>query len=125
MTRAALKNAEERLRGAILAGDVEALDALLSDRIIIVRPDGQVVQKEDDLDLYRSGRQRVMRYEPSKPLIELHGDDIGVVVLQVSIAGEMDTVPFAGSFRVTRTYAREHDAWRIVCEHASSAGHAR
>lgn len=120
MTRAAIKNAEERLRQAILTGRVDALDGLLSERVIYVGPEGSVSRKEDDLALYRSGTQKVTRYDPSEMQIELIGDDIGVVVLRVDLAGQMGTRPFAGAFRFTRTYVREHDTWRIACAHASA-----
>jgi len=119
MTRAALKNAEERLRQAILTSDVHALEGLLGERVIFVGPEGSVLRREDDLALYRSGAQTITRYDPSEMTIELHGDHIGVVVLRVDLAGQRGTRPFAGAFRFTRTYVREHEAWRIACAQAS------
>ena len=104
MTRAAIKNAEERLRQAILTSDADALDGLLSERVICVGPDAQ----------------KVTRYDPSEMKIELHGDDVGVVVVRVDLTGEIGAQPFAGAFRFTRTYVRERDAWRIACAHASA-----
>ena len=122
MTRAALKNAEERLREAILASDVDALDALLSDELVLVSAEGHVLHKEDDLELYRSGRMRVTRYDPSELAIVLHGADVGVVVVRVQVAGELSQKPFASTFRFSRTYVREDSRWRIACSHASACG---
>lgn len=120
MTRAALKNAEERLRQAVLTSNVDALDGLLSESVIFVGPDGTVLNKEDDLALYRSGTQTLTRYDPSEMQIELHGDDVGVVVLRVDLSGQRGARTFAGAFRFTRTYVREGHAWRIACAQASA-----
>ena len=119
MTRAAIKNAEERLRQAILTNDVDALDGLLGERVIFVGPEGSVLRKEDDLALYRSGAQKITRYDPSEMTIELLGEDLAVVLLRVDLAGQRGAEPFAGAFRFTRTYMREHHAWRIACAQAS------
>jgi len=124
VTRAALKNAEERLRSATLAGDLPELDTLLSDRVVIVGPDGGVIEKDDHLELHRSGRQRISHYDCTELRIELVGDHVGVVAVRVRIAGDRERAPFAGSFRFTRTYAREAETWRIVSMHASPCGEA-
>jgi len=119
MTRAALKNAEERLREAILASDVDALDGLLSDALVFVSADGHVLHKGDDLELYRSGRMCVTRYDPSELAVVLHGADVGVVVVRVEVSGELSGRPFSSAFRFSRTYVREENRWRIACSHAS------
>ena len=76
MTRAAIKNAEERLREAILTNDAAALDSLLGEHGIYVRPDGRVLLKEDEVRRHRPGAQKITRYDPSEMKIVLHGDDV-------------------------------------------------
>jgi hypothetical protein len=44
--------AERRLQKAQLAGDVEALDTLLDDRLLAVGPDGSTFTKADDLEIH-------------------------------------------------------------------------
>lgn len=46
---------EEKLRNAMINGDVENLDKLISDELSFVSPFGQIVTKEDDIDTHRSG----------------------------------------------------------------------
>ncbi len=116
MTRAAIKYAEGRLRAAVLAGDVDALDALLSDAVVICAPDGQVLRKEGDVDAYRTGLLAVARYDVSEMTIELHGTTAAVVVLRLELGGKRNGGPFAGVFRAARTWVRE-DA------HAHAHGH--
>ena len=56
-----IHQAEERLRAAMLTGDVSELDALIDDRLVFIGPDGGAYTKEDDLELHRSGAERVTR----------------------------------------------------------------
>jgi ketosteroid isomerase-like protein len=118
VTRAAIKHAEERLRAAVLAGDVAALDALLHDAVVFVGADGSVLRKEDDLALYRSSAQRVSRYDVRELVVELHGP-VAVACVRVEVAGDVGGAPFEGAYRYTRTYVQEDGAWRIVAAHAS------
>lgn len=54
---------EERLRQALLKSDVAELDALVDDRLLFVGPDGAVYSENDDLELHRSGAERIARLE--------------------------------------------------------------
>jgi len=51
--RAEIEPYEAALRAAILANDVDALDALLDDDLIFTIPSGQVISKHDDLSAHR------------------------------------------------------------------------
>ena len=46
--RTAIEPSEIALRAAMLASDVEALDALLDDDLVFTVPTGQVISKEED-----------------------------------------------------------------------------
>ncbi len=123
MTRAAIKYAEGRLRGAVLAGDVNALEGLLTDAVVFCAPDGEVLGKADDLEAYRSGALVIARYDVSEMTIELHGTTAAVVALRLELGGTRNGEPFAGAFRAVRTWMREDahghgtsDApWRLGC----------
>ncbi|NOU31402.1 MAG: nuclear transport factor 2 family protein [Polyangiaceae bacterium] len=107
MTRAAIKYAEGRLREAVLAGDVDALDVLSTDAVFFCAPDGEVLRKEDDLEAYRSGALVIARYDVSEMVIELHGTTAAVVVLRLELGGKRNGEPFAAVFRAVRTWVRE------------------
>lgn len=114
MTRAAIKHAEERLRRAMLDADVDALDDLIHDGLLFLGPTGALARKDEDLENYRSGRQRMTAIEPRDLVIELHGDDVGVVTVTTALAGTFDGGAFRGTCRYLRTWRREHESWRIV-----------
>ena len=46
---------EERLREAMLIGDVNSLDNLINDNLIFVNHFGQILTKEADIEAHRSG----------------------------------------------------------------------
>lgn len=115
MTRAAIKHAEEALRTAMLAGDVDALDQLLDDDLLFVAPNGDLARKEDDLENYRSKAQSIDSHVPRDLTIALHGEDIAIVSVVVDLAGQFRGQAFAGTFRYTRTWRRAaHGTWRII-----------
>ena len=58
-TTDSLLAADRHLQAAQLAADADALDALIDDRLIFTGPDGRLYSKQDDLDLQRSGQQRL------------------------------------------------------------------
>ncbi len=115
MTRAAIKHGEQRLRGAMLASDVEELDGLLDDALVFSTPDGKLLRKEDDLEVHRSGAQKLTRLDPRELVIELHGADIGIASALVDLAGIVDGEPASGTYRYVRTWRRDEDgAWRVI-----------
>ena len=115
MTRAAIKHGEERLRAAMLAGDVAALDELLDDTVLFVAPDGALVRKDDDLELHRSGAQKLTKLSPRELAIELYGHDVAIASALVDLEGTLRGQPFAGTYRYVRTWRRnESGDWRVI-----------
>jgi hypothetical protein len=119
MTRAAIKHTEERLRGAMMANDLLVLDELFADGARLVRPDGQVLSRDEELASYRGGARRLTRHDASEVDIELHGESAAVVCFRAHLEGEVDGASLAGDFRFSRVYLREHGAWRVVCSQAT------
>jgi ketosteroid isomerase-like protein len=115
MTRAAIKHSEEQLRVAMLASDVAVLDRLIHDSLLFSGPLGALVRKEEDLENHRSGRQTLTKLAPRDLVVELFGDDLGIVTVLADLEGTLDGQPFGGTFRYLRTWRREEDgAWRVI-----------
>ncbi len=74
----------------MLDGDVASLAALLHDELAFVGPTGAVVGKEEDLDRYRTARQRIRKLEPRDHVVQLHGDGLGVVTVLVELEGSLN-----------------------------------
>lgn len=75
--RTVIEPYETALRAAMLANDVEALDALLDDDLVFTVPTGQVISKEDDLSTHRAKLLRLDRLD----FLETRACEIGEMIL--------------------------------------------
>ncbi|WP_370092045.1 nuclear transport factor 2 family protein [Streptacidiphilus sp. MAP12-20] len=116
---AALHEAEQRLQGAVRAGDVEALDLLLDDRVVYTGPDGRSLTKEEDLEAHRSRILAVEVFDQQDLHVTVVGAT-GITRVLAAIRGTAAGQPFAARLRYTRTWVHADGAWRVLAAHASS-----
>ena len=111
---------EARMRAAQLAGDVVALDELISDELLFTGPDGELGTKAQDLDAYRSGNVRFRGHEPEELRVRSVGASVAVSALRARLTVEVAGSTTRGTYRYTRVWAREGDgSWRVVGGHVS------
>lgn len=114
-----LRDAERRLQAAQLAGDVEALDRLLDDRLIFTFG-ANVATKADDLELHRT-RTQVMTKVAEEDLTVLADGRTGVTWFLGTVEGTVSGAPFAARMRYTRTWLYdETHGWRVIAVHAGT-----
>lgn len=111
--------ADRRLQAAQLESDVEALDALIDDRLVFTGPDGQLYSKQDDLRVHRNGEQRLTRVE-EETLDVLVAGRTGVTWFLGTLAGSVGGESFVARVRYTRTWVDE-GGWRLIAAHVSEA----
>lgn len=109
---------EEQLRMAMLCSDTSTLDALIADELLFAGPDGSVLGKAADLELHRSGAQRISQLDFTDLLVRDHGD-VAVTSVMALVAGSFNGQPFSGQFRYMRTWARTRTSWRVIAGSAS------
>ena len=115
----AITEAEERLRLAMLASDLTLLDALISPELIFTNHLGQILDKQTDLELHRSGTLRFAQLTPSETQITIHGQ-CAVVSVRMSVAGSFAGAAFAENFRYTRVWRQDQTkGWQVVAGHMS------
>lgn len=116
-----LREAERRLQAAQLAGDVQALDALLDDRLIFTFG-ADTFTKADDLELHRTRAQTLSKVEEEQLTVLVEGTT-GVTWFLGVVEGSVHGSPFAAKMRYTRTWAHDDSrGWRVVAAHASAVG---
>ncbi|MCK8499204.1 nuclear transport factor 2 family protein [Myxococcus fulvus] len=103
MTEEDILAAEEALRQAMLASDVDMLDQLLSEDLVFVNHLGQVFNKDADLEGHGSGALRLTRLELGPPVIRFLSAG-AVVVVRASVAGQSAGAGFAAQLRYTRVW---------------------
>lgn len=113
MDETGIRELEERLKKAMVASDVDALDALLADDLSFVDATGKVWTKADDLNGHRYGMQRIEKLDVEDQSVRLYGS-FAVTVTRVAISGTFAGAPFAGSLRYTRTWGDIGGTWRVV-----------
>lgn len=104
---------EERLCEAMLHGNVAELDALIHDRLLFIGPDGGVYHKNDDLELHRSGQERLAQVDLRDIQVEPHGST-PVAVVVADLAGIFKGQEFKGRYRYIRTWARTDEGWKVI-----------
>lgn len=106
--------AEEQLRLAMLAADLESLDALIAPELVFTTHLGTLISKQDDLDAYRSGALRFQSIEPAEQrVLVLQG--AAYVAVRMRVAGVLAAVPFAADLRFSRVWQRSAaQVWRVV-----------
>jgi len=109
---------EAALRAAMLANDVEALDALLDDGLVFTAPHGQVLSKNDDLSAHRAKLLRLDRLD----LLETQAHAIGEMILtttKATLVGHFSAMAIDGTFAYTRLWRQSGARWRVVAGHAA------
>jgi ketosteroid isomerase-like protein len=121
---AEMSRLEEQWNRAHLEGDAQTLDRLWADDLIIVVPGMAPLTKEDALQLWRSARVTISRYETSDLKIRVYGD-------AAVVSGRLHrSRNFAGrqaedSWLFTKSYALVAGRWQVVAYHASTAPELR
>jgi Domain of unknown function (DUF4440) len=95
---------EERLRQAMLNSDVAELDTLIAPELIFTNYLGQLVTKEQDLEIHRSGILDFRELMPSERHIQLQ-EGFSVVSVKMHILGSYAGVEIDELYRFTRVWA--------------------
>jgi ketosteroid isomerase-like protein len=105
---------EEQWRQAQLAGDVAAMDKLLSDDYIGITMTGQVNTKTQQLDRMRMHKIALTKLDLGERQVKLVGS-IAIVTSRAEVEGTNEGAPVKGTYRYTRVYQRlPSGGWKIT-----------
>lgn len=116
-----IRQLEERLWAAQLAGDVAALDELIADDLLFAGPTGELITKAEDLEQHRSGAIKITKLV----LLDYRQRAIpGGVITSVLMDGAaiVQGQPVSGRLRYTRVWTQENGRWRVAGGHLSMLG---
>ncbi|MGF1524069.1 MAG: nuclear transport factor 2 family protein [Leptolyngbyaceae cyanobacterium] len=110
---------EERLRQGMLTSDVAELDALIAPELLFTNYQGQLVSKQQDLDMHRSGILKLTELTPSDQRIQLY-EGFSIVSVQMHLLGSYNGDAIDQHIRFTRVWAMSPaGSLQIVAGHAS------
>lgn len=117
---AQVADAEEQLRLAMLASDVNGLNELLAQNLVFTNHLGQRLGKAEDVAAHASGALTISKLETSEQHITFVNDgDVAIVSVRAQMAGRYAGQPAGGDFRFTRVWARTSGKkWQVVAAHA-------
>ncbi|BDI22612.1 nuclear transport factor 2 family protein [Herbiconiux sp. L3-i23] len=118
---AGLRAAETRLQQAMLAGDAEALGDLMSEHAHYVGPGGADLDREADLETYRSGALHLDLVEPVKILASLHEGLIGETRSTLHLRGVSHGIAFDTVAVYNRTWLFDAGRWQVIAATGETA----
>ncbi len=119
MLEAEIVACEQQLYKAQLSSDVALLQELLADEVVFVAPSGEIITKQMDLELHRSGGMKVTSLEPQELEIRCL-NNAAVAIAKIFLTGSFQGESFSGSFRYTRVWHHTDKGWRIIAAHCSA-----
>ncbi|MEM5012431.1 nuclear transport factor 2 family protein [Niallia taxi] len=109
---------EEKLRNAMVNGDVENLDKLISDELTFVSPFGQIVTKEDDIDSHRSGIVNITEIKfLNQKVIPL--EDVAVTITQAKVHAIIAGQHTEDEMYYTRVWQKHKNELKVISGHCS------
>ncbi|TCZ62939.1 nuclear transport factor 2 family protein [Roseicella aquatilis] len=111
--------AESRLRAAMLDGDAEALEALLSAELILTDEAGRSVSRDEELAEFHARRLRLELVEVEDLQVRMLGDT-AIAWLRVRMQGRHLGHGVAGHYAITRVWHRGAEGWQVEAEHCSA-----
>jgi len=117
-SQAVVLAAEQRRGRALVAGDVEALDALLADDLVYTHSNGRVDSKATYLEPLRSGRTRYTSFEPADLSVRLYGAT-AVILGTATAEAQVATGTSRTHLRFTAIWHRRGEAWQMTVWHAT------
>jgi ketosteroid isomerase-like protein len=119
-SRIALKDIEkleESLRVAMESSDVDALDKLISSKLLFTNHFGRTITKDDDLLLHKSGELNIESISLSDMVVEDLGDSVAVSV-RAKIVSTFQSSNRSTDFRFTRVWTQEEGRWVVAVGHS-------
>lgn len=110
--------AEEEWTQAHLKTDVKTIDRLMHPDYTIIKPDGEVWNKETALASYVPGKRNWTEARSSKHCVRIYGDTAIVIGLWTA-KGENNGIAFDYSARYTSLWVKENDNLRMVSDQST------
>lgn len=106
---------------AHLRGDATALAGLWADDLFVTVPDMPVMNKDESLAIWKSGKMKFDIYKTSDLRIRVYGDS-AVVTGQLERIRDANSKKFEDDWRFTKVYVRRGGRWQVVTWHGSHVG---
>jgi ketosteroid isomerase-like protein len=108
-----IKKATDQIITALLKGDPDSYEKLLSDDYIGIRGDGILLTKAQEVESVKSGALKYETNDVRDLKIRVYGDT-AVATARVFSKGITNGKPHSGSVRITRVWQKQKGIWKCV-----------
>ena len=112
---------KDHFYGELKSGDLAALERLYSDRYMLVRPDGSVLNRQEVLQDLREGGLSFQSIELEQEMVRLCGS-VAIVTGNSTTVSSRGGREFRSRFRLVAVYAEEDTAIRLVHFQSTNSG---
>ncbi len=110
---------EEKLLDGFKKTDLNTLDFLFADGMLFHDQYGNVLDKEMDLDAYRSGRIKITKINVSKREIRVF-ESIVIVSASLFIKGNYADLLLNGKYQWLRVWGKVKEEWKVISASCTS-----
>lgn len=119
-----LRRLENVWNSAHVQGDAATLDKLWDKDLVVTVPDMPVMNKEDALAMWKSGKMKFHSYKTSDIRVRVYGNS-AIVTGQLERRRTSDINEFEDDWRFTKVYVKRRGNWVVVAWHGSHVGTSR
>lgn len=110
---------EEKLLDGFKRRDLKILDLLFADGMLFHDQYGNVLDKEMDLDVYRSGMTKITKIDVSKREMRVF-ESIVIVSASLFITGSYSNILFNGKYQWLRVWGKVREDWKVISASCTS-----
>jgi hypothetical protein len=110
---------EEKLLDGFKRTDLNILDLLFADGMLFHDQYGNVLDKEMDLDAYRSGMIKITKINVSKREIRVF-ESIVIVSASLFIKGSYSNILLNGKYQWLRVWGKVREDWKVISASCTS-----
>jgi ketosteroid isomerase-like protein len=104
---------EKEFAEALVKGDADALDGLVSEDWIIIGPEGKVISRTAFLDVVKSGSLTHSTMDFDETRVRLYGDT-AIITARAVTTGAYQGQSFSTRERSTDVFVRQQGQWKCV-----------
>lgn len=113
-----IKNLEEKLRHAMIAGNVEDLKELIHDELQFSIPTGDIVSKEDDIEGYIKSLKKFESIKFNSQLIKVLDGSV-LTITNATVKGNYLDSDITGNYSYFRLWVLSDESWKVIAGQVS------
>ena len=108
-----VRRLQSQLVDAYIRGNIAVMGGVLADDFAFIDDDGVLLNKQQLLDFFRSGEDKVTSYKRNEDKVRIYGG-VAILTYRCQIKETYKGQDVGGDFRITRIFVKRHGRWKMV-----------